>query len=388
MTFLLNDKDNIMLRVKRLKWIYFYFLPIVIIFISCNNEKSLHYQSKDKTHYGIELFDSLKFIYNDSVFIGNIGTIYKWNNFIFIQDYINTSIRIFDKNLSYLFSVGGRGEGPGEYSTPPVIIENNDTNRIYMLEVNKKRLYEYNSKLNYLTEYKLPSDFYYSYYPAIKIKDNFIFSVAYPFPENKDMYFDIYKGLVCLEDNFKLKSNFLEWDSIYFDRDFDAFTKNNFSVNLALTNKNYFFAQEQASFIIHKFDSNLDLVKSFGKLPKYFQYPPGEISFEQTQQSLESFYKFQASSSSFRDIDYDDDMKRIFICYNQSTKESLFKKDNLLALHYLQIYDNNFDCIFDEKIPGKFLFAEKSNLYILHKQEEKFVKIMVYRLKDIANEKH
>ena len=351
-----------------------------LTFICCSNHVNSYYHSKLELQYKLVKIDSLIFENTPSLYLGAIGKVYPWKKFILIQDMVKCNIAVFNFKLEYLFSVGKKGRGPGEYTIPPFIVQSNDTGEIFLLDVPAKKIDKYDNNFKLISEYSLPDNFYYSPFSSLKTKNTFIFSAIFPFPINNDEYFKKYKALISVNGNYKYQKNFLSWDEIYLNSKYDAYTRNNISVNLCTGRSDEFYAQQKSSFIIHIFNKNLKLVKSFGILPKYFIKPPTDISASQTQINLESFFNFESKTTAFRNIYYDIKESRVYIGYLKHSKRAFYDKNAMENLFYLQVYGKNYNCIYDNRIPGKFLFARDGKIYILNAENEKYFKINVYKL--------
>jgi hypothetical protein len=363
---------------------------VIILFlgllIACSNEKNHEenhneniIESKYMNNSKLQLIDSVRFNSNAAELIGDILHGYKCSGYYMFPDGINKSVHIFDKEYNYLSRIGGKGKGPGEFLHPPVIIINRKS--IELVNVISKKIYNYNEEFKFISESFLPSDLQYIFFSPIKLLDNYIFSSVFPGSYAKDEYFLNYKSLVVINKNYKIKENFYEYNDVYKDNSSITFAKTNFGNLLALGSKGYFYSNQNATFLITKFDSNLNEIITFGKKPKYYMVPQDNVSFEKLQSSYELLLNFKASSTIISKIDFDIDSKLFFLFYKNPSRDAYIKRDSQLFEKYLMIFNEQYDCIFDEKIVGEFLYSDSGEIHILDHKSENIYNIKKYNVK-------
>lgn len=93
-------------------------------------------------------FSSLEFIpleTNKEALLGRINKLYVYNDTIFILDKVaSKGVFLFDrKDGSFLGRIGVVGTGPGEYSNPGDFTIDIENKRLYLLELDRQQIYEY-----------------------------------------------------------------------------------------------------------------------------------------------------------------------------------------------------------------------------------------------------
>ena len=356
---------------------------IIIIFfiffiISCDKEEKYFYSSILINDHTLKEIDSLTFFFKDTLFISRTADIVFWNSKILVTDFYENKIWIFSKQLDLIKVIGGKGKGPGEFSYRPNILP--DGKILWLIDGSRKEISKYDSNFQFLQKYKMDEKVIYQPYAPITLEDKFVFSVLYPYSIAEDEYFKKYKSLVALDKKFTILKNFFEWDEIYFDDKYDAYTKENAKTFLSKKNDEYFFAQQRASFNISVFDKNLIIKNRFGVKPKYFKEPPKNLKFKDTQSSLEANARFIGSTTKFGGLQYDSTTHYLFVYYVNLYEDFYVKRSLLWGKHFMQVYDKNYDCIFDGPIPGKLAFADDGKIYILTEERPEYIKFKVFRL--------
>lgn len=364
-------------------------LVIIILFgilLACSDENK--YEENDKKNIieskyinnsKLQLIDSVRFSASTSKFIGAILYGFKCNGYYMFPDGIDNSVHIFDKEYNYLKKIGGKGNGPGEFQYPPVIISSH--NSIELVNISNKKIYKYDEEFYFKSEYSLPSDLQYIFFSPIKLLDNYIFSCVFPSSMARDEYYSDYNSLVRFNKYFEAEENFYEYSDVYKNKSSITFAKNNFGNLLTLDNHGNFYSNQIATFFITKFDSNLNEIITFGKKPKYYKIPPNNTSFEKLQSSYELLINYKAASTSISKIDFDMDSKLFFLLYTNPTIDAYLKRDEQLYEKYLMIYNEQYNCIYDEKIVGDFLYSDNEEIHFLEKKGVNNFVVKKYKLK-------
>jgi len=358
---------------------YYVVLISVLLFISCSTQTDYAgevYHSRHLNSHDLVLVDSLQYVNpSDTSFIGRLGRLYYWNDHILVTDREFLSILVFDNDLNLLHRIGGRGRGPGEYTVTPEIML--DDQYLWVMDYQTKTMNLYNRDFSHILSYELPFELYY-FLPPIKVDNFFIFTAAGPASVTEAQYYKNYNSLFQMDTTFTIIANFLDWDDIYFDDDLAAYARGGF---VLLTNglNDTFFAKQQSSFSNYAISSNLDILKSFSSKPKYYREPP-RVPVNEVQQSLENFIDFTAQVTRFHNISYDKSYHRFFIHYINFNREGVRQRDLLLSDQYLQVFNENYDCIYDGPIPGTFAFTKDGNVYILAEETPERIKINIYSL--------
>lgn len=354
-------------------------LFFILFIISCDKEEKDFYSSLLKNDHHLIEIDSLIFVYKDSLFISRTADIGIWNNKILVTDFYENRVWIFDKHLNLQKIIGGKGNGPGEFTNCPNIFV--DDKILWLFESSKKEISQYDSSFQYIQKYKIDEKVIYQPSVPIPLEDKFVLSVAYPYSIAEDEYFKKYKSLVAIDKKkYTILKNFFDWDNIYFDSKYDAYTKENIETFLAKKNDEYFYAQQKASFKITVFDKNLNLIKSFGLKPKYFKEPPQNLKFKDTQRSLEANARFIGSTTKFKGLQYDGNTHYLFVYYLNLYEDFYIKRSLLWGKHFMQVFDEDYNCIFDGEIPGKLAFVDDGKIYILTDEKPEYIKFKIFRL--------
>ncbi|MFA3782595.1 hypothetical protein ABRY23_05960 [Melioribacteraceae bacterium 4301-Me] len=370
-----------------MKNITFTYIVIIISVLSCAKQTDEDfYPSKMLGGYKLSLIDSLIYQSTDSSFISQTHDIMFYKNYILISDYNFAKVWILslpnengtrnksDKDLKLVKSLGRKGHGPQEYTYPPNIIFANDT--LFLVDSKFRSVNIYDSKFNFIKTAKLPKEIVFPGYAPIFNGNKFIFFGFKPEGFSYDELSDI-PSLFAFDSNFHLTKGFFPWDKEYENK--TAYLLDNLKVLLCNGDLNDFFAKQTGTFKIVRFNKDFNKVKVFGIKPQHFKYPP-DLKFEDVQKSAESAVDFTSNTTKFLKIDYDKKNAHLFINYVNLEKNFFYERTLLLGNHYLQVYNRDYNCIYDGLIPGKLAFVNDSMIYILTDERPKFIKIKVYKL--------
>lgn len=355
----------------------FLIIILSLLSIQCGKKTdSNFYESKGIYNYTIIKKDSLTFVYKDSIYVGQIEDIQLWNNKILISDF-NKHLLVFDDHLTFIKMIGKNGRGPNEFTFPPIIVMG--CKNLILIKPQEKKYCTYNENLDFLEEKKLPDNYYYTPNNPLNIGDKYILYCIDPSVYNNK---DIYKNnnsLYAFDKNFNIVDNFYRWGGYYLDHKYYAYDRATKSVLLAKSD-NGFFASQTGNVEFAYFTSDLKNIKTFGLKPKYFIDPPIEPDILKTQRSMETAIEF-STTFTYRDkIIYDKLNKYLILGYSNYNKDSFYKKSLLIGDHYLQIFDKNYDCIFDGSVPGLLAFTNNGLVYILTEQTDKYIKFYGYEI--------
>lgn len=348
----------------------------IFIVISCSNKDEKFYQSKLLNNHKLIEIDSLTYYNNDSLFISQTGDIKVWKDYILISDFNFMKLWVFDKKLNLIKTIGRKGNGPGEFIYPPVILTNNDSLLLFNMKLKKANLYD--SNFNFIREIKIAKEKDFPSYSPITINGKFIFFYLEPESMAKVEYYKKYNSLAVLDENMQFIKSCLPWDN-YYTKNL-AYAFENAKVFLASGPGKNFIALQGATYKIHIINENLEQINVFGSKPKYFKEPPTDVTFEQTQRSIEAGVDFNSRTTKFIKIDFDSVSNYFFTNYVNLDKDFFYQRTLLLGRHYLQVYNSNYDCIFDGEIPGKLAFVTNGKIYILTDERPEYIKFKIFRL--------
>lgn len=360
-------------KKMKIKSIACYF--VILLFLGCNSDTNDdYYHSKFIQNYKLKELDSLKFINNDSLFISQTGDMRVWKNHIFISDFNFMKVWIFDKNLNLVTVLGGKGRGPQEYVYPPNIL--GADNYLLLIDSKFRNINIYDEDFNFIKKVKLPDKIVFPPYGAVYNGKNFIFFGFKPEDFSYENLSNI-PSLFALDKNFDLANEFFPWDKMYNNN--TAYVLDNLKVLLTKDKSTGFFTKQTGLFKISYFDKNFHVIKNFGRKPKYFKEPP-DIKFEDTQRSAEAASDFSSKTTKFLKIYYDKISEHLLVNYVNLDKDFFYARTLLLGKHYLQIYDKNYNCIYDGPIPGKLAFAMHGKIYILTDERPEFIMFKIFKL--------
>ncbi|KAF0146853.1 MAG: hypothetical protein FD143_3208 [Ignavibacteria bacterium] len=354
-------------------------IVITLLSVSCSSKKEERnvYESLPLYNHTIIKKDSLFLLQNDKVFVGQISNMVTWKDYVLISDFNNHTM-IFDKKLNHIKTVGTEGTGPGEFTNPPTPVLG--TNNFILLNRRIKKYFEYDERFNFISEKKLPPKFDFFPINPIRINNHFITFVGDPSVYGNRKKISNINSLYIFDENFNYTGKGLyKWDDIYNNEDYFAYTRNNLFVRLTLY-PNGFFATQPASNIIAHFDNDLNLIKEFRLEPKYSKDPPIESDILKTQQSVETVVRFGCSMTSKLGFVYEPQHELVAVGYTNLKEEFFYKRTLMIGDHYLQVFDKNYNCIFDGPVPGLVAFTLNGLIYILAEEKEEFLKFIGYEL--------
>ncbi|PID61974.1 MAG: hypothetical protein CR986_02275 [Ignavibacteriae bacterium] len=332
-------------------------IVISLLFLFCQDNKSVDniYESQEKLNYKLEIIDTL--IVDGNFNLGAVKALVFWNNDYIISDNITNKIWVLDSNLSVKREMGGKGRGPGEFISSPNIAY--DSSTIDFIDYRGKKIYTYDKNYTLIKTNNFNREMIIHSFSWVKTKDRYILCGSKPDPKKK---MDELGSVLILDSNLNYIDNILDWDDIY--HEMTAGAVYNMIVKLTGGKKGYFFAQQTA--VPNKvfcFDLQGKLEKRFGRLPKYYKKPP-EIPVEKVMASVEATAKFVANITRVKNMCYDKKTDRLFINYVNLFESASYLRSGLEGEHYLQIYNSDYDLIFDESIPGSLLFVKDKKIYI------------------------
>ncbi len=357
----------------------FILLVIISFLTACSNKNSKSvYESKGKYNQKLVKVDSVIYKYKKNNFIGRIALPTVWKNYILLTDTKLSKVFIFNKKFKLIKSVGRKGRGPGEYKYTPIIVLGADSLKLFDVLQRKVNFYDENFNLDNVKN--VAPDFYYLYDFVLEVKDGYVFSAAFPYPVTDPSYYRKYKSLIFLDKNFNYRKEFLRWDDIYYGSKYFAYASDNIDVLLSPKEGNTFLALQKATYKINVINENLETVKIFGRRPRYYKKPPPNVKWQDLQSSLEKYINYKAQTTEIIQLNYDNNNGYTFVEYINSTENVFYKRDTFAGKLFLQVYDQNEDCIFDERINGMFLFPLNNKIYILEQEKPAYFKIGIYRL--------
>ncbi len=353
--------------------------PIALLCLfSCSDQKPKEppYRSRNLNSYRLLPVDTMIFQQPSDKFIGQIWGAKVWQDRILISDVIGRCVWVFDQALSPIKVIGRKGSGPEEFKSAPIIVT--DSQYLWLFDIALKRVSRYDEELNYQCQFFLPKER--SFDPkGIKVESGFVFSGGYDRALNNDDDLRACPPLVLLDSTLRFQGLFGEWDDIYFDKEMDAYARNQADAELCSDSHGGFFLHQQASPWILQYDARNRLQRKFGGRPLFWRAPP-KVTFRSTQVSLEALSSFIGSSTTFWGIHYDEVNDRLILNYANLEKDYFMQRTLTAGRHYVQVFNAEHDCIFDGEIPGRLAFVHQGKIYVLTDERPEFIKFSVFRL--------
>ena len=366
--------------MKRRKLINFAILIIISYIITgCGNKKDKHfYESKGLYDHNLVVKDSLMFVFKDSAnYIGQIYDIQFTYNKILISDY-NEHLSIFDNRLNFITRIGTRGRGPGEFTFPPEMILGEKN--LILINLTDQKYCTYDTNFNFITERDIRSKLRFIPSSALISISGKIISHCYdPSSQQGKNPFLNSNSLFIFNKNFSEIGELFPWKGYFLETRYLAYSYGTSKVLLALGN-NGFFASQAGNIDFSLFSSDLKVIKTFGIKPKYFQNPPIEPDVLKTQRSIETAVAFTTKYTYRQKIVYDSLNHYLILSYSNLNKDFFYKRSLLLGHHYIQVYDKNYDCIFDGEVPGLVAFTMNGLVYILTDETDSYIKLYGYEI--------
>lgn len=356
-----------------MKTVILFILSIYVVVACSNKDDENFYQSKSLNNYKILEMDSLTYFNTDTLFISQTSDISFWKNYILITDFNLMKLWVFNDRLKLIKVVGRKGNGPGEYREPPSILAADDS--IFLVNTLSNNVDLYDRNFNFIKNIKLPSNITFLPLKPINLPNYYIFFGFNPKKFSEELKEQ--PTLFLLNKNFALIKDFFNWDEKYSNK--DAFFLSNLIVLLTEGDSSTFFVKQAAINKIYHFNEDLENIKSFGLKPKFFREPPS-LRFEDTQKSVEAAVDFTTKITLMLKMDFDLENRFLLINYVNLNEKFFYNRSLLFGKHYLQIYNENYDCIFDGEIPGKLAFITDGKIYILTEEKPEYIKFKVFKL--------
>lgn len=357
-------------------------LLIILITVKCSTKKDDIYISNYEDKYELHVIDTLTYYYQDSLFIGRIHDIQLIGDKILISDFFLKKIWVFSNKLNLLKVVGREGNGPGEYMYAPNIIYNSN----YIWLSSGRIIDKYNRNLEFIKRMQLPKELIYSSNTPICIGDFFIFNVSFPYSIVEKSYYEKFKPLIKIDTVLSNYVNFDDWDENYFNDELEGYTREQHESLVTKKDENHFFTIQGATYYIKLYDKNLNVLRHFGRKPKKYKDPP-KLKARDTQASVEANAKFHSNITRWHNLKYDTYEKRLYLGYTNLFEDFYLYRSLMRGEHYLEVFDENYNVIYDDKLPGILAFVNNGMIYVIHKEDPKFLKLLVCRLREKDDDK-
>jgi hypothetical protein len=139
-----------------------------------------------------------------------------------------------------------------------------------------------------------------------------------------------------------------------------------------------FFARHSGVNSITHFDRQNNVVKRFSYTSKFFKTPPLDDDFKPF--TAEKFAQFYGQMSFYGGLEFDATQNLLLSVLACPTAEGYRKGDPMLYKWYLQVYDQEYNCVFDQPVQGQLKFIQDGNIYLLTEHSKDRMVLTVYRL--------
>ncbi|MCF8241244.1 MAG: hypothetical protein K9J16_07645 [Melioribacteraceae bacterium] len=250
------------------------------------------------------------------------------------------------------------------------------------LDYRLKKIISYDQEYKIVSNAELPKELYYMPYRAVKVNDFYFFFASKPEDISTVDYYIRNKSIIKINNDFKTVNSLLKWDEIYLDENNLAYSISNFRVHLRKINEKTILALQSGSYFLHLISTDTGKIKSFGSKPKFFKKIPKNIDPKSVQANAESVAEFASQTSVYLDIFYDS-VNQFYISHYVNLSKNYFRERSLLlGKHYIQVYNNNYNCIYDGEVDGIPQYTYQGKLYVLSEENPDYFKILVCQLGD------
>jgi hypothetical protein len=360
---------------------------VICLSWSCSGNKAqdtnTHSSKLLDARASLVLVDSLVFAYNDSSYIGRIGYVAQWQDYLLIEDSRFKCLWVFDKQMRCVKIVGKEGHGPGEYLNSCIPFVSKD--KLYLLDYGQKKLDEYNQTLQRVKEVRLPPSFAPRENQGIPLQGRWILSGTH-LGNQKSVLIDANyvrnnKSLFVFDSLWNYQTSFFDWDEMYADKLQSSFNTTASEVNLAVGRGQTLYAQQIGTHTIAWFDKQLNLVRMFGYKSGFLKPPPKNEVLLKGDNSKSRASLLFTNASLYRKLCYDSTTNTVLSYFSNATENSFYKRDALSDKHYLQIYDaTSLDCIFDDAISGVLLVVSNGIVSVLTEESPQRFVMKSYRI--------
>jgi hypothetical protein len=338
---------------------YNYYLRLFILsilIIGCKKNENDILFSKKIDGYKLMKADSLIYYNTAESFIGSPTQVEYWNNYILVSDRAQTTVFILDSKMNLIKKIGNKGRGPNEFIREPRIILEDSTFLLHSMNM----LERYSSKLLFVEKIKLPEKliFQKGLNEDIMFGDKFVFSAHEPDWFN----FNGYKPIYVLTERFKNYLNLGKWDEIYTDPAYSAYTSEQSIVLFAKNHKSSFFAKQQASNIIQHYNSSFNIINQFCYIPSFFRKLP-KVTIKEYQKNYETVISYVKNITYCYKLCYDEKKQHLIVGYFHLPKDYKQGVQFTGGEYYINIFDKDYNCIYDGSSPGLLEFVKGGKIY-------------------------
>lgn len=346
---------------------------LLLIAIGCSLEQPKVHKSKAAFTHQLLASDTLTFFSRESVYVSRVGDITAWQGWIVISDFYAKTVRLFDSSFHHKGSLGRPGAGPGEFTNFPLLVPAGES--LWLFDDGLMRASMFGKDLKLRTIKPLPGEYYFRR-QAVWLGDKFVVSLNPPRMLERASSLRGEAPLAILDTNLQVVRRFWTWDDVYASDDlaWSTYAFENIDVLLAPAWDGGLFALQKASYLVTHFDRFLRKQQKFGTTPTFFKKPPDES----VAYSSEKISEYLGKTTTFLRLVSDVEQRRVFVHYVNFESSILFARTLLAGKHYLQIYNSDYDCIFDGEIPGLLAFVKSGRVYVLTHEQPEFLRMEVF----------
>ncbi|MBL1212907.1 MAG: 6-bladed beta-propeller [Ignavibacteriae bacterium] len=349
---------------------------LTFLLLGCKDEINIDsYQSVLKENIELIKIDSILIKDSTNFNVGSIKDGVIWQDKLLIADNINNCIWVFEGN-KLIKKIGRKGRGPEEFASGPYIV--NDKRNIYLPDYSGKKIEIYNDKFAHAKTVMFPKNVIIQPGDWICVGDKFVLWGVKPSGGNKISEME---STLILSKDFEFVDNIIPWPDYLKSRSTHAVYTRNLKLSIGIGESFFLMQGTQFNDIMHLNNKN-KIIKKFGRYPKYYKTPP-DVPLQSVMKSLQATAAYVAQITKIYKLDYDTKDNYLLCNYVNYYEEANFLRTALLGDHYLQIYNNEYDVIFDEPIEGNLLSVHQGKIYILVSDEPDNVLIKIFKIENI-----
>ncbi len=340
------------------------FLSIVLLSCSIDGIKEIHYSKKAE----LVLEKRLECAYSDSFYIGKVTDIEVIKNKIYVSDRVQCKVFVFDENLNCIASSGGKGRGPGEFVRVPSLTKINDS--LVTPTLPQGLICYLNDKFEVIKAVRAEKRrFGDTFGDFVQIGSKIIYAA-----NNKPhgMQPTLNGITTAVVKDGKNEKEICLLDKRYLDnQETENFRGSGVGSYVIKGFGNTFFVIQRKILKLFQYDENGNLVNTLKYKPVHFTSAP--------LYSLKEFYGlskvkkdeyYQKETFISRGC-YDEAKKLVIVNYWRYGKNGFSTLSNSGVKSFIYVINENYECILDVPIEGKFKAFDNGYLYTIVGDQEK-----------------
>jgi hypothetical protein len=351
------------------------------------NNATQEYASQYTEQYDLVAVDTLVYHHTDSSYIGAVGEMKPWNGNIIVVDARFLKIMVLNQRNDALLLVsqhGNRGNGPGEFITPMTIVPTKDS--LYVFDPFAKRITIYDQAMRMIGHQSFSVAIGMDIGKSALCIDTLFYIPSVMLDTSKQQtelnaaYYASARSVSVIKHGGAMVASIFPYEDLYTDPNSKrtAFVDIRKRTNLAYGNQKTFFAQHEGVPLITHFDTQNRIIKRFSYTSKFFKTPPLDDDFKPF--TPEKWAQFYGQMSFYDGLEFDPTQNLLLSVLACPTEDAYRKSDPTLYKRYLQVYDKEYNCVFDQQVQGMLEFVQNGNIYLLTENSKDRMVLTVYRL--------